>query len=119
MDRSDDDDETPLVNRRLTPYQLNFQYQEQGKVKQALVKAVLCERCARKLTYKKDKERERKAQEQEAPTETGAVAEEKALLARHSDSGRAREASPERTSRIERVAELRDGAKRHDNFRDR
>lgn len=47
----------PLVPRELTPYQLNFQYQEQGKTKQALVKVVLCPKCKSKLTWKKDQER--------------------------------------------------------------
>lgn len=47
----------PLVSRELTPYQLNFQYQEQGKTKQALVKVVLCPKCKSKLTWKKDQER--------------------------------------------------------------
>lgn len=47
----------PLVPRELTPYQLNFQYQEQGKLKQALVKVVLCPKCKSKLTWKKDQEK--------------------------------------------------------------
>ena len=54
-----EDDERPLVPRVLTPYQLNFRYEERGEIKAALVKVVLCDRCARKLTYKKDKERAR------------------------------------------------------------
>jgi protein FRA10AC1 len=53
-----------LVKKDLDPYQLNFQYQEQGKVKNALVKVVLCERCKRKLTWKKDRERERKEEDE-------------------------------------------------------
>lgn len=47
----------PLVPRQLTPYQLNFQYQEQGRTKQALVKVVLCPKCASKLTWKKDQDK--------------------------------------------------------------
>lgn len=56
-DRLDEDDMRPLVPRELVPYQLNFQYQEQGKTKQALVKVVLCSKCKPKLTWKKDQEK--------------------------------------------------------------
>ncbi|CAK9140384.1 unnamed protein product [Ilex paraguariensis] len=38
--------------------QVNFSYFEAGENKQALVKVVACERCAEKLLYKKQKEKE-------------------------------------------------------------
>lgn len=64
--RDDDHDtESPLVPRELTPYQLNFRYEEGGQVKQALVKVVLCSRCSRKLTWKKDREKEKLRERQE------------------------------------------------------
>lgn len=48
---------------KLTPYEVNFAYteKEKGQVVQrnALVKVVLCRRCARKLNYKRDQERRR------------------------------------------------------------
>ncbi|KAM7512332.1 hypothetical protein LguiB_011207 [Lonicera macranthoides] len=38
--------------------QVNFSYFEAGENKQALVKLVTCERCAKKLVYRKEKEKE-------------------------------------------------------------
>ncbi|CAA7045369.1 unnamed protein product [Microthlaspi erraticum] len=43
----------------LASYEVNFSYYEAGEQKQALVKLVVCERCADKLYYKKRKESER------------------------------------------------------------
>ncbi|XP_023742739.2 uncharacterized protein LOC111890903 [Lactuca sativa] len=43
----------------LTSYEVNFAYFEAGENKQALVKLVTCERCAKKLVYKKMKEKEK------------------------------------------------------------
>ncbi|KAL5538607.1 hypothetical protein UlMin_044801 [Ulmus minor] len=42
----------------LASYEVNFSYFEAGENKQALVKLVVCERCAEKLHYKKRKEKE-------------------------------------------------------------
>ncbi|XP_057978649.1 uncharacterized protein LOC131165034 isoform X3 [Malania oleifera] len=42
----------------LASYEVNFSYFEAGESKQALVKLVTCERCAGKLLYKKQNERE-------------------------------------------------------------
>ncbi|CAI8607528.1 unnamed protein product [Vicia faba] len=42
----------------LASYEVNFCYFEAGENKQALVKLVACERCAEKLNYKRQKERE-------------------------------------------------------------
>ncbi|XP_057457108.1 uncharacterized protein LOC130748039 isoform X2 [Lotus japonicus] len=42
----------------LASYEVNFCYFEAGENKQALVKLVTCERCARKLNYKRQKEKE-------------------------------------------------------------
>ncbi|XP_076920459.1 uncharacterized protein LOC143581585 [Bidens hawaiensis] len=44
----------------LASYEVNFAYFEAGENKQALVKLVTCERCAKKLLYKKLKEKENK-----------------------------------------------------------
>ncbi|KAI3739945.1 hypothetical protein L2E82_30359 [Cichorium intybus] len=43
----------------LSSYEVNFAYFEAGENKQALVKLVTCERCAKKLLYKKLKEKEK------------------------------------------------------------
>ncbi|XP_051123893.1 uncharacterized protein LOC127246504 [Andrographis paniculata] len=43
----------------LSSYEVNFSYFEAGENKQALVKLVVCERCAEKLYYKKQKEKEK------------------------------------------------------------
>lgn len=43
----------------LASYEVNFSYIEAGESKQALVKLVTCERCAKKLNYKKQKEKEK------------------------------------------------------------
>lgn len=40
----------------LASYEVNFAYQEAGQTKQALVKVRLCEACAAKLNYRKDKQ---------------------------------------------------------------
>ncbi|XP_031273800.1 protein FRA10AC1 isoform X2 [Pistacia vera] len=42
----------------LASYEVNFSYVEAGESKQALVKLVICERCAEKLHYKRRKEKE-------------------------------------------------------------
>ncbi|XP_022756788.1 protein FRA10AC1 [Durio zibethinus] len=42
----------------LASYEVNFSYFEAGENKQALVKLVVCEKCAEKLHYKKRKEEE-------------------------------------------------------------
>ncbi|XP_050260339.1 uncharacterized protein LOC126705383 isoform X1 [Quercus robur] len=42
----------------LASYEVNFSYSEAGENKQALVKLVTCERCADKLHYKRQKEKE-------------------------------------------------------------
>ncbi|KAF7836049.1 protein FRA10AC1 [Senna tora] len=43
----------------LASYEVNFCYSEAGENKQALVKLVICERCADKLHYKRRKEKEK------------------------------------------------------------
>ncbi|KAJ4970087.1 hypothetical protein NE237_003186 [Protea cynaroides] len=42
----------------LASYEVNFSYSEAGENKQALVKLLICPRCAEKLMYKKQKEKE-------------------------------------------------------------
>ncbi|KAJ3675273.1 hypothetical protein LUZ60_004315 [Juncus effusus] len=42
----------------LGSYEVNFSYVEAGEQKQALVKLVACERCAEKLVYKRQKEKQ-------------------------------------------------------------
>ncbi|QRV90044.1 Folate-sensitive fragile site protein Fra10Ac1 [Ceratobasidium sp. AG-Ba] len=42
----------------LLTLELPFAYEEQGEAKQALVKVVLCERCKKKLMWKREKEKE-------------------------------------------------------------
>ncbi|XP_022152761.1 protein FRA10AC1 [Momordica charantia] len=43
----------------LASYEVNFSYSEAGENKQALVKLVTCERCSKKLHYKRKKEKEK------------------------------------------------------------
>ncbi|KAA0058628.1 protein FRA10AC1 [Cucumis melo var. makuwa] len=43
----------------LASYEVNFSYFEAGENKQALVKLVTCERCSKKLHYKRKKEKEK------------------------------------------------------------
>jgi len=52
----DGEEERPLVPVNLTPYQLDFVYEEHGESLQALVKVILCDSCSRKLNYKSRKE---------------------------------------------------------------
>lgn len=49
----------------LSSYEVNFSYFEAGENKQALVKLVACERCAKKLLYKKLKEKEQLKRKEE------------------------------------------------------
>ncbi|XP_004306537.1 PREDICTED: protein FRA10AC1 [Fragaria vesca subsp. vesca] len=42
----------------LASYEVNFSYYEAGENKQALIKLVTCERCSKKLHYKRRKEKE-------------------------------------------------------------
>ncbi|KAK3120599.1 hypothetical protein QOZ80_9AG0690740 [Eleusine coracana subsp. coracana] len=46
----------------LGSYEVNFSYVEEGEQKQALVKLVACKRCAEKLAYKRQKEKEKEKQ---------------------------------------------------------
>ena len=60
---------TPTNGRQLPPLstlEVPFAYVEHGETKQALVKLVLCERCTRKLMYKRTKEKEEKEKERRA-----------------------------------------------------
>ncbi|KAG8928838.1 hypothetical protein FRC03_010054 [Tulasnella sp. 419] len=50
-----EDDSHPMPT--LTTLELPFAYEEHGEKKVALVKTVLCPRCKRKLTWKRDKEK--------------------------------------------------------------
>lgn len=43
----------------LSTLELPFAYEEHGEAKSALVKVVLCDRCVRKLMWKRNKDRER------------------------------------------------------------
>jgi len=59
----------PSDDRQLPPLstlEVPFAYIEHGEAKQALVKLVLCDRCTRKLTYKRAKEKEEKEKERRA-----------------------------------------------------
>ena len=55
--------ERPLVPVQLAPYQLDFAYIEDDQPKRALVKSILCESCAKKLTYKSRKDKEQLPEE--------------------------------------------------------
>ncbi|TFY71673.1 hypothetical protein EVG20_g1319 [Dentipellis fragilis] len=55
----DDPDAPPEVP--LQTLELPFAYEEHGEVKNALVKVVLCDRCCKKLMWKRNKEKESQA----------------------------------------------------------
>ncbi|CCO29642.1 Protein FRA10AC1 [Rhizoctonia solani AG-1 IB] len=52
------DDDRPVPQPKLITLELPFGYVEDGEAKSALVKVVLCERCKKKLMWKRDKDRE-------------------------------------------------------------
>ncbi|CAE6477803.1 unnamed protein product [Rhizoctonia solani] len=52
------DDDRPVPQPKLITLELPFGYVEDGEAKSALVKVVLCERCKKKLMWKRDKGRE-------------------------------------------------------------
>ncbi|XP_038898609.1 protein FRA10AC1 isoform X2 [Benincasa hispida] len=49
----------------LASYEVNFSYFEAGENKQALVKLVTCERCLKKLHYKRKKEKEKQERKEQ------------------------------------------------------
>jgi len=65
----------PGQDSSLTTLELPFSYVEQGESKSALVKVALCERCVKKLMWKrqKGKEKEKKAAEMDLQTITGDI----------------------------------------------
>ncbi|KDN48719.1 hypothetical protein RSAG8_02706, partial [Rhizoctonia solani AG-8 WAC10335] len=52
------DDDRPAPQPKLITLELPFGYVEDGEAKSALVKVVLCERCKKKLMWKREKDRE-------------------------------------------------------------
>ena len=54
-------DVAPMPVPSLSTLELPFVYEEQGKTKSALVKVVLCERCVKKLMWKRQKDKEQSA----------------------------------------------------------
>lgn len=61
--------ERPLVPVKLSPYQVDFAYVEDGAPQRALVKLILCESCARKLTYKSRRDKRARDEPEDAPRE--------------------------------------------------
>jgi len=69
--RWDDDNEEEMSDTiatkenqpKLITLELPFAYEEDSEQKSALVKVVLCERCTKKLNWKREKEKKRKAAE--------------------------------------------------------
>lgn len=57
----------PGQDASLTTLELPFSYVEQGESKSALVKVALCEKCVKKLMWKRQKEKEKEI-EKEKPT---------------------------------------------------
>ena len=56
----------PDQNSSLTTLELPFSYVEQGECKSALVKVALCEKCVKKLMWKRQKEKESEKKEKTA-----------------------------------------------------
>ena len=52
-DDAEEGEERPLVPVRLAAFQLDFAYEEDGQPQRALVKAILCDKCQGKLSYKR------------------------------------------------------------------
>ncbi|KAF8734010.1 Folate-sensitive fragile site protein Fra10Ac1, partial [Rhizoctonia solani] len=52
------DDDRPVPQPKLITLELPFGYLEDGEAKSALVKVVLCDRCKKKLMWKRDRDRE-------------------------------------------------------------
>ncbi|KAH7341535.1 folate-sensitive fragile site protein Fra10Ac1-domain-containing protein [Rhizoctonia solani] len=59
------DDDRPVPQPKLVTLELPFGYAEGGEAKSALVKVVLCERCKKKLMWKREKGREAEEREEE------------------------------------------------------
>ncbi|KDQ14908.1 hypothetical protein BOTBODRAFT_76409, partial [Botryobasidium botryosum FD-172 SS1] len=107
----------PQSERRKLPVLLTlevpFAYVEHGEAKSALVKVVLCERCKKKLMWKKEKERQDRVQgEEERPSESGRDSDRRLPLSprsqrpaaldeqgRPTKTRRSRSASPHRAGR--------------------
>ena len=56
---------------KLKTLELPFAYEEGGEAKQALVKMVLCEKCVRKLMWKRNKDKERAQKKEKTGGEEG------------------------------------------------
>ncbi|KAM0746389.1 hypothetical protein T439DRAFT_329835, partial [Meredithblackwellia eburnea MCA 4105] len=64
LDEEPDPESTePLVPTRLTEYETNFSYVEEGEKKSALVKVVLCKDCGKKLLYGREKKKRNERRE--------------------------------------------------------
>ncbi|KAJ9108796.1 hypothetical protein QFC21_000116 [Naganishia friedmannii] len=96
--------EQGLSMPRLQAFELPFTYHEAGQQKQALVKVKVCERCARKVTYKaaenKRGEKGGKAQEKNQRIRNSTNSQEEAN-AKRSDNRHARSANNGQTRRSE------------------
>jgi len=59
--------------------ELPFQYLERGEPQSALVKVVLCDKCCRKLMWKREKEKQRQLATESAPANATSFEAEDAL----------------------------------------
>lgn len=125
------EDDMPVPQPKLVTLELPFGYVEEGEAKQALVKVVLCERCKKKLMWKRNKDREEAGEgeaEPESPHEAGGTSFNKVegtssnkgeRTSSHKDeqasSGRRERDYPSRSERDRHEGE---SSSRHDHDRD-
>ncbi|CAE6409656.1 unnamed protein product [Rhizoctonia solani] len=101
------DDDRPVPQPKLITLELPFGYVEDGQAKSALVKVILCERCKKKLMWKRDKDREgaereeidNKATEKERSGRAGREEREKEQDSSNKSSRRERDERDERPSK--------------------
>ncbi|CAE6460768.1 unnamed protein product [Rhizoctonia solani] len=99
------DDDRPVSQPKLITLELPFGYVEGGEAKSALVKVVLCERCKKKLMWKRDRDRDGETAGREEGSASGAVEKD---IVENETAGRDKErVSSSKSSRRER--DERDG----------
>ncbi|CAE7144248.1 unnamed protein product [Rhizoctonia solani] len=90
------DDDRLVPQPKLITLELPFGYVEDGEAKSALVKVVLCERCKKKLMWKREKDREPAEGEQgdDRATEKDRVARVKEKMGQEKDHGSSSKLNP-------------------------
>jgi protein FRA10AC1 len=87
--------EMKLKKKPLATLELPFSYQEDGEAKSALVKVVLCERCVKKLNYKREHD---KQQRNASHVQDDTTPQTSQLIEQTGQLKRSRSRSPEHTA---------------------